>query len=81
MNQNLIAWEHLENLAWSDVLVVLAVLLLARLLIVGVQWQLRRMAESGSPGRRLTILPVLISPRSPCLSSQPSPPCATSSPS
>jgi small-conductance mechanosensitive channel len=56
MNQNLIAWEQLENLAWHDVLVVLAILVLTRLLIVGVQWQLRRMAENASPSQRLTIL-------------------------
>jgi small conductance mechanosensitive channel len=56
MNQNLIAWEHLEHLSWRDVLVVLAVLVLARLLIVGVQWRLRRVAESANPGKRLTIL-------------------------
>jgi hypothetical protein len=35
MNQNFGAWEHLENLSWHDVLVVLAILVLARLLIMG----------------------------------------------
>lgn len=59
MSQNIVAWEHLEHLSWSDVLVVLAVLVLARLLIVGVQWQLRRMAEGANPRRRLTILRIV----------------------
>jgi len=56
MNQKIIAWEHLENLSWRDVLLVLAVLVLARLLIVGAQWQLRRLADGASPRQRLTIL-------------------------
>jgi small conductance mechanosensitive channel len=56
MNVNIGAWEHLEKLAWRDALLVLAVLILARLLIVGVQWQLRRLAEGVGPRQRLTIL-------------------------
>jgi small-conductance mechanosensitive channel len=56
MSQDIVAWEHLENLVWRDVFIVLVILVLARLLIVGVQWQLRRLAESASPSQRLTIL-------------------------
>jgi small-conductance mechanosensitive channel len=59
MIQNIVAWEHLENLSWRDVLIVLAVVVLARLLILGVQWQLRRMAENASPAQRLTILRIV----------------------
>jgi len=53
---NISAWEQLERLAWRDALLVLAVLILARLLIVGMQWQLRRLAEGMGPRQRLTIL-------------------------
>jgi small conductance mechanosensitive channel len=56
MDQNFSAWQQLEKLAWRDVLLVLAVIILARLLIVGVQWQLRRYAERVGPGKRLRIL-------------------------
>ncbi len=45
MDQNLIGWEYLEKLVWRDVLIVAAVLILTRLLILGMQWQLRRLAE------------------------------------
>jgi small conductance mechanosensitive channel len=56
VNLNLGAWEQLEKLAWRDVLLVLVVIILARLVIVGVQWQLRRLAERVGPDKRLTIL-------------------------
>jgi len=56
MNQNLSAWGHLEKLAWRDVLIIAAVLILARLLILVVRWTLRRAAENAEPHRRLAIL-------------------------
>jgi small conductance mechanosensitive channel len=56
MNQSLSAWGHLEKLAWRDVLIVAAVLILARLLILGMRWKLRHIAEKVQPHRRLTIL-------------------------
>jgi small-conductance mechanosensitive channel len=59
MNHSLTAWEHLEKLVWRDVLVVVAVLLLTRLLILAMQWNLRRAAEKARPLRRLTILRIV----------------------
>src|SRR5258708_4560727 len=56
MNQHLSAWAHLERLAWRDVLIIAAVLILARLLIVLMRWTLRRAAENAEPHRRLAIL-------------------------
>lgn len=56
MNPGLSAWEHLEKLAWRDVLVVMAVLLMTRLLVLAMQWQLRRAAEKVRPHWRLIIL-------------------------
>jgi small-conductance mechanosensitive channel len=59
MNHSLGAWEHLEKLVWSDVLIVAAVVLLARLLTIAVEWKLRRAAETAVPRRRLTILRIV----------------------
>jgi len=59
MAQHLSAWEHLEKLVWSDVLLVVVVLLLARLLIMAMRWNLRRIAEKTSPHRRLQILRIM----------------------
>lgn len=56
MNVSLSVWEHFEKLVWWDVLVVAAVLFLARLLILGMQSILRQAAEKVRPHRRLTIL-------------------------
>ena len=56
MNQSLGAWGHLEKLVWRDVLIVAAVLFLARLLILAMEWKLRHAAETAQPHRRLTIL-------------------------
>jgi small conductance mechanosensitive channel len=56
MNQHLTAWAHLEKLAWRDVLVIAAVMIVARLLILATRSKLRRMAESAQPNRRLAIL-------------------------
>jgi len=56
MKTNLGAWEHLEKLAWIEVLSIAAVLILARLLILAMQWTLRRVAENAQPRRRLAIL-------------------------
>src|SRR5229473_8263520 len=59
MNYSLSAWGQLEKLVWSDVLIVAAVLFLARLLVLALQWQLRRAAEKARPHRRLTILRIV----------------------
>src|SRR5712692_7743358 len=59
MIQSLSAWRHLEKLVWRDVLIVAAVLFLARLLILTMQWKLRHAAEKARPHRRLTILRVV----------------------
>ena len=59
MNHNLSAWGHLEKLAWRDVLIVVSVLFLARLLVLAMQWKLRRSAENAQPHRRLTILRIV----------------------
>jgi small conductance mechanosensitive channel len=56
MNQSPGAWDHLENLAWRDVLIIAAVLIVTRLLVVSVQWTLRRMAEDSQSRRRLVLL-------------------------
>lgn len=56
MNYGLSAWGPLEKLIWRDVLLIAAVLFLARLLILAMQWTLRRAAETARPHRRLTIL-------------------------
>jgi len=55
MDHSLSAWGQLEKLVWLDVLTVAAVLFLARLLILAMQWQLRHAAEKARPARRLTI--------------------------
>ncbi len=59
MNYGLSAWGHLEKLVWRDVLIVAAVLVLARLLILVMQWALRHAAETARPHRRLTILRIV----------------------
>ena len=59
MNYSLSAWGHLEKLIWRDVLILAAVLFLARLLILAMQWTLRRAAETARPHRRLTILRIV----------------------
>jgi small conductance mechanosensitive channel len=59
MIQSLSAWEHLEKLLWPDVLIIVAVLVLARLLVLAVQSQLRRLAERVRPSSRLTILRIV----------------------
>src|SRR5277367_1410573 len=56
MKSSLSAWEHLEKLAWRDVLIIAAVLILARLLILAMRWAVRRMAANAQPRRRLIIL-------------------------
>src|SRR5712692_8865224 len=56
MNVSLSVWEHFEKLVWRDVLIVAALLLLARLLILGMQSILRQAAEQARPHRRLPIL-------------------------
>ena len=59
MNQSLGAWGHLEKLVWRDVLIVAAVLFLARLLILAMEWKLRHAAETAQRHRRLTILRIV----------------------
>jgi small-conductance mechanosensitive channel len=59
MNYSLSAWGPLEKLIWRDVLIIAAVLFLARLLILAMQWTLRQAAETAPPHRRLTILRIV----------------------
>ena len=59
MNYGLSVWGPLEKLLWRDVLIIAAVLLLARLVILAMQSALRRAAETARPYRRLTILRVV----------------------
>jgi small-conductance mechanosensitive channel len=56
MNLSLNVWGPLEKLIWRDVLIIAAVLLLARLLILAMQWTLRKTAETARPHRRLLVL-------------------------
>ncbi|MEK6725929.1 MAG: mechanosensitive ion channel domain-containing protein [Deltaproteobacteria bacterium] len=56
MNESLNAWRLLRKLTWQDVLLVLAVLFLARLMIFFALWGLRHAAEKAPPRLRLTIL-------------------------
>ena len=59
MGKSLSAWEHLEQLVWKDVLLVIAILFATHLLVLFVQWVLRRAAERVSPHRRLTLLRIV----------------------
>ena len=59
MNTSLSVWGPLEKLIWRDVLIIAAVLFLARLLILAMQWTLRQAAETAQPHRRLTILRIV----------------------
>ena len=56
MDEHLATWGLLRKLTWEDVLVVLAVLLLAHVLVSLTQWILRHVAEKASPHLRLGIL-------------------------
>ncbi len=56
MNQSFRAWEHLEKLAWRDVLIIAGVFILARLVILTMRRILLRVAENAEPRRRLAIL-------------------------
>ena len=58
MHESLNAWGLMRKLAWQDVLLVLAVLLLARLLVLLVRWAVRRTAEKLPSRLRLTVLRV-----------------------
>src|SRR5258708_27056302 len=59
MNGSLTAWEHLEKLLWKDVLIVIAILFVARLLVLLVQRILRDAAQRVSPHRRLAVLRIV----------------------
>ncbi|HME10575.1 MAG TPA: mechanosensitive ion channel domain-containing protein [Bryobacteraceae bacterium] len=56
MNHSLGAWEHLEKLAWRDLLIIAGVFILARLVILTMRRILLRAAENAEPRRRLSIL-------------------------
>ena len=58
MHESLNAWGLMRNLTWQDVLLVLAVLILARVLVLLVRWAVRHTAEKLPPHLRLTILRV-----------------------
>ena len=59
MNHGLSVWGPLEQLIWRDVLIITAVLVLAKLAILAMQWQLRGTAERVGPHRRLVILRIV----------------------
>ena len=59
MNYSLSVWGPLEKLIWRDVLIIAAVLFLARLLILAMEWTLRQVAETARPHRRLAILRIV----------------------
>src|SRR5260370_1408220 len=59
MNYSLSAWEHLEKLVWNDVLIIAAVLLLAKVLVLVMRRTLRHAAERARRQGRLSILGVL----------------------
>ena len=59
MNYGLSVWGPLEKLIWRDVLIIASVWLIAKLLILALQWQLRRTAEAVRPHRRLVILRIV----------------------
>ena len=59
MNENVSAWGLLRKLAWQDVCLSLAILLLTALLLFIIKVTLRRLAEKVSPHRRLAILRVV----------------------
>ncbi len=58
MGDGLNSWSFLRKMTWQDVLLILAVLLLARLLILSVRWISRHAAEKVSPRLRMAILRV-----------------------
>ena len=59
MSVDLATWSHLEELTWLHVLLALTVLAAARLLSFVLRGLFRRVAESASPHRRLSILRAL----------------------
>ena len=58
MHESLNAWGLMRKLTWQDVLLVLAVMFLARLLVLFVRWGIRHTAEKLPPRLRLTVLRV-----------------------
>ncbi len=52
------ALGFLKKLTWENMLLVLAILVMARLLVIFVRWAVRRSAEKASPRLRLAILRV-----------------------
>jgi hypothetical protein len=58
MHESLNAWGLMRKLMWQDVLLVLAILILARLLVLLVRWVVRRAAEKLPPRLRLSVLRV-----------------------
>ena len=59
MNNNLSAWQQVEKLVWTDVLFVIAALLVSQLVVLLVRRVLRDAAQRVSPHRRLTILRIV----------------------
>ena len=58
MHESLNAWGLMRKLTWQDVLLVLAIMFLARLLVLFVRWGIRHTAEKLPPHLRLTVLRV-----------------------
>ncbi|MBI3316118.1 MAG: mechanosensitive ion channel [Candidatus Omnitrophica bacterium] len=59
MNENFNAWSMLRKIFWQDVLLILAVFILARLVSFVIRWFILRLAEKTSPHLRLSILRLL----------------------
>ncbi len=59
MSENFNAWSMLRKIFWQDVLLVLAIFILARLISFVVRWVILRFAEKSSPHLRLSILRAL----------------------
>ncbi len=59
MGENFNAWSMLRKIFWHDVLLILAVFILARLVSFVIRWFILRFAEKASPHLRLSILRTL----------------------
>lgn len=56
MSKSLTGWGFLRTLTWEHVVIMLAVLVLARMLVIIVRRAVRHVAEKGSPRMRLIIM-------------------------
>jgi len=49
-------FAYMRELVWHDLLLILAIVVASRILVLVVRWFIRRVAENGPAGMRLTIL-------------------------